>query len=276
MEILDYNQSDKLTIEQLISDNSMARMDIIRSLDENPEFGKLVIDNGEIIAVGAFTGFSKKSKLNLYVSADRRNEGIGTKLLSSIEDVMRNGGVEEIVCSYVDNEIERKFIYKNGFTNWFFSNHMVYEKDKFIMPLETGEIRNYSDDDYSVCQKVYSEAFYRMGQMVGFETTLSKPSEKERESFKNNADNMFVLVENNSIVASATIDENELDLVAVAVDEQRKGYGEKITRFCVNELMNRGNNQVVLWCVEGNPAKHLYDKMGFKVVDLHEFVKKKI
>lgn len=274
MKIYNYNEKDRSAVEELFSDNSLAKFEILRFLDENPTMGQLAKEEGKVIAVGVFSGFDKKSKLNLYVKPDRRNEGIGTKLLGSLEIVMSNGGVKEIVCSFEDKDKERSFSYKNGYKSWFYSNFMTYN-DEIIKSSPLG-IRQYKDDDYSQCQKVYSEAFYKMGQMVGFETTLSEPSEKEREAFLNNAENIFVITENDTIVASATIDGNEIDIVAVAVEEQGKGYGKRIISYCVNELINRGNQEIVLWCVDGNPAKHVYEKLGFKADCLHEFVKKKL
>lgn len=274
MKIYNYCETDRSAVEELFSGDSLAKMEILRFLDENPSMGQLVKEEDKVIAVGVFSGFNTKSKLNLYVKSDRRNEGIGKKLLDSLEIVMRNGGVKEIVCSYEDRANERSFSYKNGYQSWFYSNFMTYSNEP-VDCSSTG-IRMYKDEDYNECQKVYSEAFFKMGQMVGFETTLSEPSEKEREAFLNNAENIFVLTENDTIVASATIDGNEIDIVAVAVEEQGKGYGKRIISYCVNELINRGNQLIVLWCVDGNPAKHVYEKLGFKADCLHEFVKKKL
>lgn len=47
--------------------------------------------------------------------------------------------------------------------------------------------------------------------LVGLESTLSHPNEKQKESYKENAENIFVLREYNKIVAATILDDNEID-----------------------------------------------------------------
>ncbi len=89
-------------------------------------------------------------------------------------------------------------------------------------------------------------------------------------------ENIFVLRDNNEIVAVSGIEGGELDAVAVSVDKQGRGYGRNLVGYSVNKILDKSCEQVTLWVVEGNPAKDLYGKLGFKTKRLHEFVVKDI
>ena len=54
------------------------------------------------------------------------------------------------------------------------------------------------------------------------------------------------------------------------------GYGKNMVSYSVNKLLDRGYKRVTLWVVEGNPAKLLYEKLGFTTERTHEFAIKSI
>ncbi|WP_234124076.1 GNAT family N-acetyltransferase [Clostridium hydrogenum] len=274
MYIEQYKNEYKPAINELITDDSFVKQDIIACLEQWPQYGMIVKNGNEILAVGIFTGADKKSSMTLYVKPSGRREGIGTMLLKALENSMRNAGVEEIVCDFKDNELEKTFLYKNGYKNWFYSNFMVYIGNK--LAIDNCEINNYDDKDYDECQKIFSEAFHKMRLLVGLESTLSRPSEKQKNEYKENAENIFVLRAYNKIVAVAIIDDNEIDGVAVAIENQGNGYGKTLVSYSINKLLDRGCQKVSLWVVEGNPAKFLYEKLGFTTKRMHEFVIKSI
>lgn len=274
MHIEQYKNEYKSAINELISDDSFVRQDIIACLERYTQYGVIVKDESGVLAVGIFTGADKQSSMTLYVKPSRRREGIGTALLKELENNMRNVGVEKIICDFKDNELEKIFLYRNGYKNWFYSNFMVYTGDK--LTVDNCEIINYEDNDYDECQKIFSEAFHKMRLLVGLESTLSSPNEKQKNSYKENSENIFVLREDNKIVAISILDDNEIDGVAVAIDKQGKGYGKKLVSYSVSKLLARGCQKVSLWVVEGNPAKFLYEKLGFKTDRMHEFAIKSI
>jgi|GEM_PF-164052 len=274
LDVKQYKNEYKSAISELILENNFVKEDIIKCLEQCPNHGIIVEDEKEIIAVGVFTDEDKESSMALYVKPSRRKEGIGTMLLKSLEDNMSSVGVQKVVCDFKDNELEKSFLYKNGYRHWFYSNFMTYTDDK--LTVDNYEIMNYEDKDYYECQKIFSEAFHKMRLLVGLESTLGSPSEKQKNAYKENADNIFILRNNNEIVAVARIEDNEIDGVAVDVDKQGKGYGKNLVSYSVNKLLDRGCEKVTLWVVEGNPAKFLYEKLGFTVDRMHEFVIKNI
>lgn len=269
-----YKNEYKSAINELISDDSFVRQDIIACLERYPQYGMIVKDECGVLAVGIFTEADKQSSMTLYVKPSRRREGIGTILLKALENNMRNAGVEKIVCDFKDNELEKMFLYKNGYKNWFHSNFMIYTGGK--LTVDNCEIINYEDKDYDECQKIFSEAFHKMRLLVGLESTLSQPSERQKSAYQENSENILVLREYNKIVAVIILDDNEIDGVAVAIDKQGKGYGKKLVSYSINKLLDRGCQKVRLWVVEGNPAKYLYEKIGFTTERMHEFVIKSI
>lgn len=269
-----YKNEYKLAINELIIDDSFVMQDITTGLEKSPQYGVIVKDESEIIGVGIFTGVNKRSSMTLYVKPARRREGIGTMLLKALENNMKNDGVYEIVCDFKDNELEKKFLYKNGYKHWFYSNFMLYTGDKLIV--DNYEIKNYEDKDYYECQKILSEAFHKMRLSVGLKSKLDIPSEKEKNLYKENAENIFVLRESNKIAAVSILEDSEIDEVAVAIDKQGKGYGKALISYSINKLLDRGYQKVSLWAVKGNPAKFLYEKLGFTTKRLHEFVIKSI
>ncbi|MBU3130158.1 GNAT family N-acetyltransferase [Clostridium tagluense] len=274
LSIKEYKNKYKSVISDFITDNSFVREDIVGCLDRWPQYGLIVKGEYGVLAVGVFSGESKTTSMTLYVKASKRKEGIGSMLIKSIEESMRNVGVEEVVCDFKANELEKSFLYKNGYKHWFYSNFMTYTGGK--LAVANHEIINYEDKYYAECQKVFSESFHKMRLLVGLESTLSLPSEEERKEYKENAENIFVLRDSNKIVAVVRLEGNEIDAVAVSVEDQGKGYGKSLVSYAVDKLLDRGCTKVHLWVVEGNSAKFLYEKLDFITERTHEFVIKSI
>ncbi|MEW8994532.1 GNAT family N-acetyltransferase [Clostridium sp.] len=272
--IKEYKSEYKSEISDLISDNNFVREDIIGCLDRWPQYGMIVEVKSEVIGVGIFTGAIKKTSMALYVKPSKRKEGIGTAIIKSLEDTMKNAGVEEVVCDFRVNELEKLFLYKNGYNHWFNSNFMTYTGGK--LAVGALKIINYEDKYYHECQKILSESFHKMRLSLGLESTLSLPSEEERNQYKENAENIFLLHDNNQIVAAVRLEGSEIDSVAVGVEHQHKGYGKALVSYAVNKLLDRGCTKVTLWVVEGNSARFLYEKIGFIKERTHEFVVKSI
>lgn len=83
------------------------------------------------------------------------------------------------------------------------------------------------------------------------------------------------MIDIKEIIAVSILGDMEIDAVAIKIKEQGKGYGKAIVGYSINELLNKGT-KISLWVVEGNLAKGLYEKLGFKTERIHEFVIKNI
>jgi mycothiol synthase len=123
---------------------------------------------------------------------------------------------------------------------------------------------------------MYATAFHEMRVRVGCfpDSVIAQPSEKERRAWKEDAENRFVLEINGQIVAYSHLSGNELSSISVRTDFQRLGIGRKFVMYLCNEIYQRGNAKVDLWCVVGNYARNLYDILGFKEKYIKEFIRK--
>lgn len=269
-----YQEIYRSEVVDLLREDEFIKKDVMSCLEEFPECAMMVKSDKDILAIGVYTGISKRTSFTLYVNPSRRNEGIGSILLTSLENEMSEKGIEEIICDYKVIDSIRAFILKKGYQSWFLSNYMVSTES--IKPSSQLDISTYKDRDYNEVQNLCSEAFHRMRLSVGLASTVDAPSEEEKSSFLKKAEDIFVLRENQEIIAASVVSSNEIDQIAVSVDKQGMGYGKALLAYTVNRLRESGFTEITLWVVEGNPAKTLYEKSGFKVHRLHEFVKKKL
>ncbi|MFH5837176.1 GNAT family N-acetyltransferase [Proteiniclasticum sp. C24MP] len=269
-----YNKDHSPAIKNLIREDEFVRRDILGCLEEFPEYAMIVRSDGFIAAICVYTGISEKTSFTLYVHPDYRSQGIGSLLLSSLEKEMAEKGVKEIVCDYKVDDSIRGFLSRKGYEKWFRSRHMIFSGT--LLSPQNPSVSAYVDSDYLHVQKIFSESFHRMRLHVGISSTLSAPSEEERSYFLKHAEDIFVLRDNSEIVAVAMVEGNEIDKIAVAVDEQGKGYGKTLLAYTVGTLLHRGFSEVTLWVVDGNPARMLYEHFGFRMHRLHEFVQKKL
>lgn len=267
-----YSEAYQSAAWELIAEDSYVQADIIKCLKEWPECGLVIEHACEPVAVGVFTGvfWDKKTSVTLYVKPSERRKGIGSYLLQALEEAMRNKGVQVVVSDFKINEPERSFLYKQGYKRWFASNFMTYVGETLLV--SKYEIMQYEDKDYEACHEIVSRAFHEMRLSVGMESTLDASSEEGRIGYQKNAENTFVLRDNGQIVAVLSLEENEIDALAVRVDQQGKGYGRALASYAINQLLHRGAEKINLWVVEGNPAIHLYEKLGFIKERTHEFV----
>ncbi|WP_312652153.1 GNAT family N-acetyltransferase [Proteiniclasticum sp.] len=261
-------------IKNLLTEDEFVRKDTLGCLEDFPECAVVVKSDHDTVAIGVYTGRTKRTSMTFTVSPGRRNEGIGSFLLSALENEMLEYGVEEIICDYKVDDSIRAFLLKRGYENWFRSNHMIYSGDKF--DVSQISVSDYSDKDYDAVQKILSEAIHRMRLSVGLESVPSEPSEEEKETYQKKSEDIFVLRENEEIAAAVMVENNEIDKLAVSVNKQGMGYGKELLAYTVNRLKERGFSEISLWVVESNPAKILYEKAGFSLNRQHEFIRKKL
>lgn len=269
-----YEHKYKEALGSLIEDDDFVKADILNCVEAWPDCAMVVVYKDEIVAVGVFGGSNETTSMTFYVKPERRKEGIGTTLLKALEDKMVSAGVKKVVCDFKGNKERQQFLYKRGYNPWFYSNLMIYEGGK--LPTADYDVKSYEDKDYGECERIFSHGFHKMRLSMGLESKLSEPSEDQRKSYRENKENIFVLRENDEIIAVSRIDGCELDSVAVKIDKQGRGFGRHLVSYSVNQILHRGYSKVNLWVVEGNQAKALYEKLGFKVHRLHEFVIKPI
>lgn len=210
----------------------------------------------------------------IFVSEEYRRMGIGTELIKKADKLLSHyDAVERSMGACIDGDRSSlQFLYKNGY----YVSHSMYfmEREGETLTENNFSIRQYEDDDYLTWHNISQMAFYKMREHVGILPSFYyTSSEGERKSFLENKNNRFVMLVDGEIVAvGGIIAGNELHDVAVRTGLQSRGYGRALVSFLVNEIMRRGEKIVKLWVVKDNPAKKLYDRLGFKEKSLYHFV----
>lgn len=268
---MEYGKAHRPAVDRMIED-AFVREDMAGCMDSFPQYATLALLGCEIVGVSAFTGEGARRSFTLYVHPAYRERGIGTQLIAETERRMRGAGTEEATCDFLDKEPENTFAGHRGYQRWFDSNYMRYTGQRREAP--AADIAAYQDADYDACQRLVSRAFHEMRLLVGMDSALEKPSEAQRMHYRNNAGNTFLLRAAGEIVAVLKLDGDEIDSLAVRNDMQGRGYGKLMLAYGINTLLDRGAKDITLWVVEGNPAKRLYQGMGFGVMRLHRFVKR--
>jgi mycothiol synthase len=216
-----------------------------------------------------------QSYLAVFVSPGFRRQGIGSAMVRHAEEELQGGGTRKIRASFhADNNAASAFAKKNGYGPYFQSACMHRTGDPF--PLGSLPVRQYEDEDYLACQALNARAFHEMRVRVGRfpDSAIARPSEKERQEWREDAQNRFVYEENGVIVALGHIDGNELSSISVHTEFHGRGIGRRFVMFLCNEIYGRGNTEVELSCVVGNNARNLYESLGFREQYAAEFVRK--
>ncbi|MFV0401491.1 MAG: GNAT family N-acetyltransferase [Oscillospiraceae bacterium] len=270
MEIINYTDDHRQKIAEMIGDD-FVREDVLWCVDSAPHYTSLLLCDGEVAGVSAFTSNNLMSSHTFYIDPEYRNRGLGTYLLRETESRMKEAGIKEAMCDFLLKEPELSFVEKRGYVRSFDSNFMRYTGGRMASP--EADIIPYQDDFYLESQALVAEAFHEMRLSVAIESELGQPSEADRKHWQGNSGNTFVLRVGDEIVAVLSLGENEIDSLAVRRDVQGRGYGKLMLAYGVNTLLDRGTKEIFLWAVEGNPAKHLYENAGFEVLRLHRFSK---
>ncbi|MBE6083586.1 MAG: GNAT family N-acetyltransferase [Tissierellaceae bacterium] len=158
----------------------------------------------------------------------------------------------------------------NGFEHYCYSVYMTNET--ILSKEEFTGIRHYEDKDYIETFELVSRAFHNMRLSVGLNSKCDESTDKSRNQYADNSNDLFVLESDGKIVASLLLNKNCIENVAVKIDCQRHGYGRKMIKFALSELYRRGYSKCLLWCLVGNPAEYLYKTEGFVAEDCYEIM----
>lgn len=68
------------------------------------------------------------------------------------------------------------------------------------------------------------------------------------------------------VLTRKAADEEELLLIAVLPEHRRRGLGETLIQLLFEQARARGTGKIFLEMRQGNPAVHLYEKVGFRPI----------
>lgn len=221
----------------------------------------------------SFNGFRRATDTTIFVSKEYRRMGIGTELIKMADKLLvQNEAVERSRGACIDGDRSSlQFLYKNGY--YIVHSSYLMEREGETLPESNISVRQYEDDDYIKWHGIREKAFYEMRERVGMlPSYYYAPDESEKRSFLEDRNNRFVMLVDGEISAIGVIDGSELCQIAVRPVIQSHGYGRAFASLLVNEIMRRGEKTVRLGVVKGNPAKKLYESLGFKEKSLYHFV----
>jgi GNAT superfamily N-acetyltransferase len=143
--------------------------------------------------------------------------------------------------------------------------------------LESGiVIRHYKDDDYMAWHNISDVAFFLLREKLGLTPSYYLPlSETERKRLNNDSANRYVMLADGVPVAIGAVNKDWIHLLAVRPDLQRRGYGRIMAKYLNNLIITERNaEKVKIGVINGNPAKKLYENLGFREVRFsHSYVK---
>lgn len=269
------SEKDYNAARELLSYDGDAGEDILRVLAEEPKLFFTAFIDDQLVALAQVNEPELQSYLTVFVAPQFRRQGIGTAMIKYAENKLRAGGTQKVRSSFrAGHQSSTTFARKLGYDQYFSSAYMQRIGDPF--PLEELPVRLYRDEDYLASQLLYAVSFHEMRVRVGCfpDSVIAQPSEKERRAWKEDAEDRFVYEIDGEIIAYSHLSGNELSSISVRTDFQGRGIGRKFVMYLCNEIYQRGNATVDLWCVVGNHARNLYDSLGFKEKYMMDFMKK--
>jgi GNAT superfamily N-acetyltransferase len=225
--------------------------------------------------VKLWCGTEKEGDVLLYVVPDARRKGIGTLLYNGIikhEIAAKLTFIKTIFR--VDDDDATSFYKEIGYKKWYGMHDLYYNGS--VQPKSDLQFVAYEDKYFEQYAEGLRHSFYEMRKVHNFQPHLCcELDNQKREEFINNKDQIFLLVDNETLIASAIVYDNGfLDDIFVVPSYQGKGYGRIITQFAINKAISKGINKIETSVVEWNTrAFQLYQSLGFSKIQTTHYYK---
>jgi ribosomal protein S18 acetylase RimI-like enzyme len=207
---------------------------------------------------------NKRAEIKIYVDPDSRRQGIGSALYQELlEHVTREKPDVLIAYIRVDIEDTSPFCKNYGFRKWWGSPELFYRGQGF--PDVDGVFSHYEDKFYEQYREIKNDCYYEIQVTNDIHPYISPPSVAERTELQRNKENIYLVLDNDQIMASVTIGKGTIDNLMVNKTYQGRGLGKKSMQFAMNHLLNNGYDEIRICYMEGNTkAEKLYHSLGFK------------
>ena len=121
----------------------------------------------------------------------------------------------------------------------------------------------FSDDFYSEYKKIYNQCFFDMRKSLNVEPYNFYSS---IEQLDNKKQNIYVLLEGNTLIGSVACYGNEIDDLIVNKAYQNKGIGRKLLLWAIEHIRSNNNEPIILHVAKWNEkALKLYLDNGFEI-----------
>lgn len=215
---------------------------------------------GEEMVGLALAAAGDPSFLYVYIFPPYRGRGFGTAATRHLEGKL---GKAIQTCCRSDDAPALRFLTLMGYAREFTSSYMVYKGPTHA--LADGPIRPYTAANFETAHRLTAEAFHAM-RLASGQFPNSTPEEADAETereWNETAYRRFVFESDGAIVGLLELGDGILETVAVAPAFQKRGIGTYLIRYAVNRLWEEGHQEIGLYCVTNNPARYLYEKLGF-------------
>lgn len=204
----------------------------------------------------------------LYVLPAFRRRGIGLRLyqqllneVDSIANQVSTGALYDGECGDAVG-----FVGRLGGALWYSMYDMEYSGPS---TQRCGSIYRYSDEYYPSIVRINRDAWRELAQKYGFK--LSGEDDAHRLRLMQNSNNEYVYKIGGEVVAYCTIAADTIQGLIVDPLYQRRGIGRSMIEYGISLIMCNGFDRARLCVISDNPARRIYEAMGFKPVAFRSY-----
>ncbi|MFA9398183.1 MAG: GNAT family N-acetyltransferase [Clostridiaceae bacterium] len=270
--IREFSIEDKKQLVDIVKQGIMIDEEDINFITNNSN--KIIVFDDKEAGILGFSSFriwgkdKNKADVYTYVVPSSRREGIGTLLYNEILKSVDDNNLESINTRIkVDNDDVTSFYKKLGYEKWYVDLDLYYHGSK--QPQFNLKFVPYEDKYFEKYAEGLRNSFYELRKLNDFQPYLCcELSEEKRKEFLDNKENIFLLLNNEEVIASVIVYNNgAIDDIFVLPSYQGKGYGKKTMQFAINKAIGYGCNYISLSAIEWNTrAVNLYQSLGFNIV----------
>ncbi len=252
-----------------------ADADLLLAAAEEGEDLRGIFCCGQLVGI-ADLECGRRSYLHIYIFPQHRGMGYGTAASTLLEQQVIGPETEQVLTCYrIGDPIARSFAERRGYVRQYASDYMVYRGPPFG---ERSAVREYRDADYPTVHEFCVRAFHlmRLGTGCFPDSVQEPPSEEMRTYWKETSGERLVCELDGEPVGYVHIEGNSIDAAAVKPERQGQGIGERLLKCAADRILTQGCKEVSLYCVAGNPARRLYERLGFQQSYRNAYAAKKL
>lgn len=218
----------------------------------------------------------RRAYLHVYIFPRHRGMGYGAAAAALLEPQVEGPGTEQVLTCYrAGDPVARGFAERRGYVCQYASDYMARSGPAF--GAERSALRGYEDRDYPAVHSFYAQAFHlmRLGTGCFPDSVPEPPGEEMRARWAETCGERLVYELDGAVVGYAHVEGGMIDAVAVAPERQGEGIGGRLVACVVDRILEAGHREARLYCVVGNPARRLYERLGFRAVYRNEYAVKR-
>lgn len=270
--IREFRIEDKKQLVDIVKQGIMIDEEDIKFITDNSN--KIIVFDDKKAGILGFSSFriwgkdKNKADAYTYIVLSSRRKGIGTLLYNEILKNVDDNNLEFISTRIkIDNNDAASFYKKLGYEKWYVELDLYYHGSE--QPKSNLKFVPYEDKYFEQYAEGLRTSFYELRKSNDFQPYLCcELNEEKRKEFLDNKENIFLLLNNEKLIASVIVCNNGfIGDIFVVPSYQGKGYGKKTMQFAINKAIGYGSNCISLSAIDWNTrALNLYQSLGFNIV----------